>query len=329
MLLHAGSGVVPAISTIARQMKKPVQADLLRSVVTELEDGTPLTDAFRKHPRTFDPVYCAIVSAGEASGTLTQMFERLAIIVGRRRAIRKKILGAFAYPALLIVMCVSILQSVLLFVLPRFADMFEQLGVEAPASTELLLATGAAVRTNWMFVLAGIVGVRIGRCLVGDQHRWAAMAHEYPVEHSGVWPAAFSVDPGPDSPDVGNVVGEQGRVARRPELARGATRNQRFQHLFDSVENNVTSGGAPSAAFDSSGLMEPYICQAIRTGEESGSLGEAMTYCADILDESNEELISVVTKLVEPVILIGMGAIVGGVAISLFLPLFDLTSAMG
>ncbi len=329
MLLHAGSGVVPAISTIARQMKKPVQADLLRSVVTELEDGTPLTDAFRKHPRTFDPVYCAIVSAGEASGTLTQMFERLAIIVGRRRAIRKKILGAFAYPALLIVMCVSILQSVLLFVLPRFADMFEQLGVEAPASTELLLATGAAVRTNWMFVLAGIVAFGLGVAWLATStagRRWLTNIQlSIPVFgrlRSRLIQAQILRT-------LGMLLESRVGLLDALELARGATRNQRFQHLFDSVENNVTSGGAPSAAFDSSGLMEPYICQAIRTGEESGSLGEAMTYCADILDESNEELISVVTKLVEPVILIGMGAIVGGVAISLFLPLFDLTSAMG
>jgi type II secretory pathway component PulF len=83
-----------------------------------------------------------------------------------------------------------------------------------------------------------------------------------------------------------------------------------------------------STAFEESGIVEPYICQAIHTGEDTGNLGGAMTFCADMLDESNEELINVITKLIEPLILIGMGVVVGGVAISLFMPLFDMTSAI-
>ena len=90
----------------------------------------------------------------------------------------------------------------------------------------------------------------------------------------------------------------------------------------------VTSGGRLSTAFESSGVVEPYICEGIRTGEETGNLGGSMSFCADMLDESNEELINVLTKLMEPTILIGMGAFVGGVALSLFVPLFDMTSAI-
>jgi type II secretory pathway component PulF len=112
------------------------------------------------------------------------------------------------------------------------------------------------------------------------------------------------------------------------ELVRGSTRNRRFQKLFDGVEQAVTSGGQVGTAFERSRLIDPYVCQAITTGEESGNIGPAMTYAADMLDETNTEVLNAVIKLVEPVILIGMGVVVGAVAISLFLPLFDLTSAM-
>ena len=111
-------------------------------------------------------------------------------------------------------------------------------------------------------------------------------------------------------------------------LVRETTGNRRFQKLFDRLEEVVTSGGQMSTAFEESGLIEPYICQAVRTGEDCGSLGDAMTYCADVLDESNTELVDAVTRLIEPAILIVLGVVVGGVAISLFLPLFDMTSAM-
>ena len=118
-----------------------------------------------------------------------------------------------------------------------------------------------------------------------------------------------------------------GRLAEL-DIARGSTRNRRFQKLFDDVEAVVTAGGQPSQAFEASGLVAPYVCQAVRTGEESGNLGEALSYCADVLDEDNEELINVVMRLIEPLILMVMGVVVGGVAISLFLPMFDLTAAI-
>ena len=102
----------------------------------------------------------------------------------------------------------------------------------------------------------------------------------------------------------------------------------KIQQLFDDLDDVVTSGGQASTVFENSRLVQPYVCQAVRTGEESGSLGPALSYCADMLDESNTELLDVTTRLIEPAILIVMGVIVGGVAASLFIPLFDMTSAM-
>lgn len=112
------------------------------------------------------------------------------------------------------------------------------------------------------------------------------------------------------------------------ELVRGVTSNKRFQQLYDGMESEVTSGGSISVALETSGLISPAICHAVRTGEESGQLGSAATYVADVLDEDNTELIDTLTKLVEPAILIVMGFVVGSVAVSLFMPLFDMTSAV-
>ena len=110
------------------------------------------------------------------------------------------------------------------------------------------------------------------------------------------------------------------------DLARRGTSNNRYQELFDQLENAVTSGRSISNSMETSGLIVPSLCQAVRTGEESGSLGEAMTYAADVLEEDNTELVEAATKLIEPLILIGMGLVVGVVAVSLFLPMFDITS---
>lgn len=328
MLLRAGSAVVPAILAIKRQMKRPAHAALLDAIAADLEEGVTVKDALRKHPQTFDPVYCAIVAAGEASGTLTEMFDRLAVIVGKQRAMRKKILGAFAYPTMLVAMCISILFVLLLFVLPRFANMFVQLNIDAPASTKALLAAGAVVRGYWPFLFGGggalvVLAVVLLKSAPGRQ--WVSnMQIRIPligtVRSHLIQAQIFRT--------LGMLLESRVGLLDALELARASTTNNRFQGLFNNLEETVTSGGRLTTALEESRLIEPYICQATYTGEDSGNLGGALTYSADILDETNEELINVATKLLEPAILIGLGLVVGGVAISLFLPLFDLTAAL-
>ena len=328
MLLRAGSGLVPAISAIQRQMKNANHAALLGKLVNDIEDGMTLTDTLRRHPRTFDAVYCAIVAAGEASGTVTEMFERLSVIVGKRRAMRKKILGALAYPALLIAMCFQIMLVLLFFVLPRFNAMFIQLGVETPATTKALLSTSDVLRNFWPLLLltaAALGGAAAWALKSSAGRQWLSNVQLFiPV----VGRLRSRLIQGQIFRTMGMLLESRVDVLDTLDLVRESTRNRRFQKLFSDLQEAVTSGGRLSTAFEASTIVEPYICQAIYTGEDSGSLGASMSFCADMLDESNEELISLVTKLIEPLILIGMGVVVGGVAISLFVPLFDMTSAI-
>ncbi|HNQ23612.1 MAG TPA: type II secretion system F family protein [Phycisphaerae bacterium] len=328
MLLRAGSAVVPALHAIRREMRKPAQGVLLDELVRDLEEGVPLTEALRRHPETFQPVYCAVVAAGEASGTLTQMFERLALLVAKRQALRNKVLGALAYPALLVVLCVGIVAALMFFVMPRFAEMFTQLSVEVPTSTRLMLAAGMAAKTYWVGLIAAVAGAvgalvflvrdRRGRQWLADlQLKVPLLGH---VRKRLIEAQVLRT--------MGMLLESKVGVLDTLELARGVTTNVAFRKLFDGMENAVTGGGLMSTAFEASGIIESYVCQAVKTGEESGNLGGALTYCADILDEGNTELVTALTKLIEPIILIGMGAVVGTVAVSLFMPLFDLTSAI-
>lgn len=328
MMLNAGSAVVPAVSAIQRHMAKPKQAAMLGQIVADLEEGVTLTDAMRRHPRTFDAVYCAIVAAGEASGNLPPMFERLALIVSKQRAMRNKVIGSLTYPALLIVMSFKILLVMLLFVLPRFHQMFIELDVEAPASTKALLATGAFLRSSWHLLMLGMAVVAAGIVFAsrgGRGKRWLGNI-QLSIPIIGI--VRTRLIQGQIFRTMGTLISSRVGLLETLALVRETTGNRRFQKLFDRLEEVVTSGGQMSTAFEESGLIEPYICQAVRTGEDCGSLGDAMTYCADVLDESNTELVDAMTRLIEPIILIGLGVVVGGVAISLFLPLFDMTSAM-
>jgi|CXWL01.1.fsa_nt_gi type II secretory pathway component PulF len=328
MLLRSGSGIVPAFMAIQRQTARPSHNALLGQIITDLEDGVPLTDALRKHPQTFDAVYCAIVAAGEASGTLTEMFDRLSVIVGKSRAMRKKILGAFAYPCLLTIMCTKIFFVLLLFVIPRFADMFTQLGVKPPATTVMLLDAGVVVRSYWPFLLLGLAALVGGVYWLCTNQRGKDWISNIQLYIPLVGRLRSRLIQGQIFRTLGTLLESRVNIMEALDLVRHSTRNQKFQGLFHDLTGALESGGRLSTTFESSGLVEAYLCQAIHTGEDTGNLGGAMSFAADMLDETNEELINMVMKLMEPVILIGMGFVVGGIAISLFMPLFDLTSGI-
>ncbi len=328
MLLRAGSGVVPAVSAIRRQMNKPGHSALLGRIVDDLQEGTTLAEALRKHPETFDTTYCAIIQAGEASATLTEMFERLAKMVAARKAMRNKILGALAYPALLIVMSIKITLALLFFVLPRFADMFHQLGAEVPATTKFMLALSQALRSYWWAFGIGVAGLVAGLVWLVRSPAARQVLSNLQTQIPVVGRLCGRLIQGQIFRTMGLLLESRVGVLDTLELSRGVTNNARFRKLFHDIEESITSGGQLSTAFESSGLIEPYICQAIRTGEDTGNLGGAVSYCADMLDEANAELVQAATKLIEPLILIGMGLVVGTVAVSLFMPLFDMTSAV-
>jgi type II secretory pathway component PulF len=328
MLLRSGSAVVPALWAIARQMRRREHVAMIEHLKLDLEEGITLSEALRKFPRVFDSTYCAVVAAGEASANLGEMFNRLAAIIGKRRAMRNKIIGATAYPLLLTLLCTVVINILLFFVVPRFGDMFKTLGAQLPSSTACLLELSDYIRSGWPLMAGGlgtslVCGVLLIKTAAGQQWLSDLQVH---IPLLGALRARLIQ--GQVFRILGMLIESRVGVLDALDLARGVTRNSRFQAMFDAIEAAVTGGGSMSTAMEASRLISPSICQAIHTGEESGKLGEAVSYVADVLDEENSELVGVLTKLMEPLILMVMGVVVGAVAISLFMPLFDLTSAV-
>lgn len=326
MLLSSGSAMVPALHAIGRQAKRDDMRQMLKTMTNDLESGSTLTESMQKWPRTFDPSYCAVVAAGEASASLPKMFDRLSQIIGARRTMHNKVLGALMYPLLLCMLCGGVVNVLLFFVLPRFGEMFKSLDVPLPWMTKLLLALGTWFKSYWPVVLSAVVGVVLIVCFLVMSRagrRWCAdMQTRIPI----VGKVMSKLIQGQILRTLGMLFEAKVGILESLDLARTTTGNDQYQKLFDQLDNAVTSGGSLSDALERSKLVDPAICQAVRTGEESGNLGGAVSYAADVLDEDNAELVSTAMRLLEPCIVILMGIIVGVVAVSLFMPMFDMTS---
>jgi type II secretory pathway component PulF len=279
------------------------------------------------HPRAFDGVARSLISAGESGGGFDVMLDRLAVLSRKQLQVRTAVVGAMIYPALLILVAIGVLALMLLFVLPRFAGLFETLDVALPPMTQMLMAASDGLRAYWwaipILVIGGFFGVRTWfQSAAGKRSIDIAMLR---LPAIGKIVRSFAVA------RIARVLGVLlvGKVPLLEALglARQTVSNHKYVDLVARAEEAVTRGGNVSTVFAATDLVSPALCEAIRAGEQSGQMGNLLLNIADFLDEENEVIVKSLTSILEPIILIVLGLIVGFVAMSMFLPLFDLTSA--
>jgi len=328
MLLKSGSALAPALASIAKQMKRIEHRRMVEQIREELEEGNTLADAVKRFPRTFDPSYCAVIAAGESSATLPEMFARLADIVGKRRSMQNRIVGAMIYPTLLVFLSIKILGVMMFFVVPRFAGMFGSLGVDLPASTKIMLSSSALLRAHWYIPIGVLAAVVSGIVFLVRRASGQQLMADIQIRIPLIGRLMSRLIQAKTFRVLGMLLEARVGLLEALSLASRVTRNRAFQKLYGDLDDAVSRGESIASTLEISHQIDPSIVQAVRTGEQSGRLGESISYVADVLDEDNTELLNTLTRLVEPMILIVMGLIVGIVAVSLFMPLFDMTAAV-
>lgn len=329
VLVANGTPVVDAITALERQCRHPGFREIVHDVRTRVEEGVPLSEAMSRHPIAFDAISISLVAAGESGADLDTMLERLSEFAAGRLQVRKTILGAMLYPAALLTISACVMVALFAIVLPRFSEMFETMQVELPASTAAMMAFGDLITQWWWAILLTLAGSVVG---LGMWLRSPSAA--YLIDQSllklpliGKTIRSFSIA------RIARILGTL-LDARVPfldalELAKRGLASASYVRLLDSAADRVSKGDAIAAAFVESPLVNPAFAEAIRNAEKTGRLGPVMGAMATHMEADNEVLLRSVTKLAEPIILSLLGVIVGFVAISLFLPLFDLTASAG
>lgn len=327
VLVASGTALVDALSALERQSKDLVWRQIVASLRMKVEEGTPLSEAMASYPHIFDAVARSLIAAGEAGGIFDIMLDRLAVLTKKSLHVRQAVVGALIYPTLLIFISINVLCLMLLFVLPRFTGLFESLDTPLPSTTQMLVHISDALRAYWWALL-----LSIGATVVGLRY-WIRTPVGRRAFHGMIINAPFirNITRSFAIARITRVLGTllNGRVPMLDALAlaRQGCANVHFAELVARAEEAVTRGSTMSSAFAETDLVSPSIVEAMRSGEASGQVATLMLNISDFLDEENEVVVKSLTSVLEPVILIGLGILVGFIAISMFLPLFDLTSA--
>ncbi len=329
VLSSTGTPVTESLAALERQTRdahwKSVICDLRRGV----EQGEPISDAMAQHPECFDEVYRSLIAAGETGGKLSPMLDRLSQLVSKQLKTRSSLIGALVYPALLLFVSVAVLISMLTFVLPRFAVLFQTLDMELPPLTKILMVLSYGLRTYWWAILIGLGILAVGlffylRSAAGRRATESVMIR---LPMFGAMIRGFIT--ARIVRLLGVLVDSYVPLLDALDLTRAAASNHHYADLIDRAKEAVTRGEAMSDAFSDEDLISPSVYEAIRSGESTGQVSVMMLNMAEFMDEENEVVLKTLTSILEPMILVGLGVVVGAVALSMFLPLFDLTAQAG
>ncbi|MCX5688511.1 MAG: type II secretion system F family protein [Planctomycetota bacterium] len=329
ILISTKTPLAEALEVIERQTGAGPVRQVIADLRHRVEQGEALSQAMRAHPQTFDAASCSMVAAGEAGGTLDQMLRALTTLLRQQYVARRAVGGALIYPCLLMTLGAGVLLIMIIFVLPQFQVMFDTLDTPVPWSTAMLLGLGDLLRSRWYLWIP--LGAGFGATgwwwLHSPQGR--AWISRTVLATPRIGMIACSLAIARIVRLLGALLAAKVNLLDSLKLARESTAWAPFAQLLDDAQEAVIRGQSLSGVFTGSRIIPPEIAAAIASGERSGQLAQVLSQIAEYLDEDNQQVMKTLSGIIEPLILTILGVVVGCVAISMFLPLFDLAGASG
>lgn len=324
-MINSGLSLVRALNILAEQTENPELARVVGEVRVDVEKGSALSAALARHPKVFNRLYLAMVRAGEVGGVLDAVLLRLAGTIEKQVELRRKVRSAMTYPAVVAVICCVIAMAMLIFIVPQFAGIYQELdNAVLPLPTRVLIAVSQAVQRFFpILVLGGGVGFWAFR-------RWARSPRGKPH-----WDAFKLRVP------VFGVLGRKVALARFARTLAALTRSgvgilESLEIVADTSGNEVIGaalrdtqqavkrGDTLARPLGTQEVFPPMVVQMISVGEETGALDEMLDKIADFYDQEVEATVDALTSLIEPLLIVFMGAVVGGMIISLYMPMFNI-----
>lgn len=328
VMVETGVPISEALHCIADQCESEAFRAVVKEVASQVEAGGELSHAMGRYPKVFPPIMISLVRASELSGTMGPMLERISNYLGKEYQTYKKVKGAMTYPAVMLVMVLSVTVGLLVWVLPRFATIFESKGAALPLPTQLLMFLSDSLMDNWyawvgggaaLFV-CGMLGLRTTR----GRRLLDILKLKAPI--FGDLFAKLYVTRATRT--MGTMINAGVPVLDMIAIVRDVTRNALYEDLWENVDARLRQGAQLSDTLFDSPLIPRSVAQMIYAGEKSGRLGKTMEKIAGFTEEEFDEQIKTTTNLIEPAMVAIMGGIVGFVAIALLLPIFSVSSVV-
>jgi type IV pilus assembly protein PilC len=324
-MMKAGVPLLQAFDIVARGSANPRLTKLLTDIRSDVETGTSLSAAFRKHPMHFDSLYCNLVEAGEAGGILEALLDRLAIYQEKTMALKSKIKSALMYPVAVIVVAFIVLTVIMLFVIPAFKEVFRSFGADLPAPTLVVIAMSEFFVAYWWALFGAIFGggyffMQAWKRSESMQMTMDRLLLKMPIFGDLInksviarWTRTLSTMFAAGVPLVEAL-----------DSVGGASGNAVYAKATEQIQRDVSTGSALTTSMTATGVFPTMVLQMSAIGEESGSLDHMLGKAAEFYEEEVDDMVKGLSSLMEPFIIVILGVLIGGIVVSMYLPIFKL-----
>ncbi len=328
-MMKAGVPLLQAFDIVGKGATNPAVARLLNDIKTEVETGSSLGQAFRKHPLHFDALYCNLVAAGEAAGILESLLDRLAIYKEKTLAIKSKIKSALFYPVSIVVVAIVITAVIMIFVIPAFKSVFSSFGADLPTPTLVVMGISDWTVANWYILFPAL-----GAAVYGFLESWKrSLAVQIFMDRLSLRLPIF------------------GPLLRKAAIARwtrtlatmfsagvplvealdsvgGAAGNYVYLEATKGIKAEVSTGTGLTVAMANANVFPPMVLQMCQIGEETGAIDAMLGKVADFFEAEVDDAVEALSSLMEPIIMVVLGTLIGGMVVAMYLPIFKLGGAV-
>ena len=327
-MIDAGLPLVQCLNILAEQSDSKTLRSVTGQVARNVEAGSTLADALRRHPRTFDDLFTNLVEVGEAGGILDVVLQRLSAYIEKAAALKRKVKAAMVYPSAIIGVAIMVVIFMLTFVIPTFAQMFKDLGADLPLPTKVVLWLSTFVRTYILLIIAAMVGcvlaLRSYYRTEGGRATIDALMLKLPIFGTLIRKVAVARF----TRTLGTLVQSGVPILDGLRITARTAGNKVIAEAIMTARASIREGETVAAPLKTSGVFPPMVVQMISVGEQTGALDEMLTKIAVFYEAEVDTAVDTMTSIIEPIMIVVMGGIVGGMVVAMYLPMFKLINVV-
>jgi len=323
-MIGAGLPMVQCLEILASQTESKELAKVIFSVKEAVQGGATLADALARHPKVFDYLYTNMVQAGEIGGALDAILIRLALYREKSDRLIRKVKGAMVYPSVIVLVAVGVTFGMLTFIVPVFAKMFSGLGAELPMPTQYVLAISNFLQANLLYLILGTGGL-VGTLLWWKKTPGGALTYDKTMIKTPIFGTLIRKSAvARFTRTLGTLLASGVSIIEAMEITAKTAGNLVIANAINKSVLAIAEGDTITGPLRDSGVFPPMVTQMISVGEKTGGLDEMLNKIADFYDEEVDEAVTALTSIIEPVIIVLMGVVIGGILIAMYLPMFDI-----
>lgn len=324
-MVSSGMSILRALNVLERQTENDKLKKILAAVRRDVESGVPLSDALERHPEVFNPLYVSMVRAGETGGVLESSLHRVADQLEKDDALRRQIKSAMVYPTVIVSFALIVLVALIAFLVPVFEGIFKQFDGELPAITRFTVALSNAMTGQWYLFIGGAIAVVYGfrrwKRTEEGRRQWQRLCLKIPMQIGSI---VQKVALARWSRTLSALLAAGVPLLQALEITGKTAGNAVVEDAMDDIRASVRSGGSISAPMKSADIFPPMVTHMVGVGEETGSLDAMLSKIADFYEDQVAAAVKSLTSILEPVMLVVVGGIVGFVVIAMYMPMFKL-----